>query len=125
MGKNFNNNNNRMYAVKVEKAGFSGIYKGAGTRDEVRQDIEFLRARGVKHEEMTVLPIIGKPRKEIEKVVINTNTEDRQLIVSASKASASYAKGVLVGTVLGAGVLAGAYLLYKSSKKEEEKEKEE
>lgn len=123
MGKNFNNN--RMYAVKVEKAGFSGIYKGAGTRDEVRQDIEFLRARGVKHEEMTVLPIIGKPRKEIEKVVINTNTEDRQLIVSASKASASYAKGVLVGTVLGAGVLAGAYLLYKSSKKEEEKEKEE
>lgn len=123
MGKNFNNN--RMYAVKVEKAGFSGIYKGAGTRDEVRQDIEFLRARGVKHEEMTVLPIIGKPRKEIEKVVINTNTEDRQLIASASKASASYAKGVLVGTVLGAGVLAGAYLLYKSSKKEEEKEKEE
>lgn len=123
MGKNFNNN--RMYAVMVEKAGFSGIYKGAGTRDEVRQDIEFLRARGVKHEEMTVLPIIGKPRKEIEKVVINTNTEDRQLIVSASKASASYAKGVLVGTVLGAGVLAGAYLLYKSSKKEEEKEKEE
>lgn len=122
MGKNFNNN--RMYTVKVEKAGFSGIYKGAGTRDEVRQDIEFLRARGVKHEEMTVLPIIGKPRKEIEKVVIN-NSEDRQLIASASKASASYAKGVLVGTVLGAGVIAGAYLLYKSSKKEEEKEKEE
>lgn len=123
MGKNNFNNRNRMYAVKVEKAGFSGIYKGAGTRDEVRQDIEFLRARGVKHEEMTVLPIIGKPRKEIEKVVINS--EDRQLIAATTKASASYAKGVLVGSVLGAGIVAGAYLLYKSSKKEEEKEKEE
>lgn len=117
----------RMFTVEVKKSGFSGIYRGAGTKEEVLKDVDFLRKRGLKNEELEIKPILGKPRQvEVETM----RPEDRQLfnqVLEKQKSTTSaYMNGLAWGigiTTLAVGV--GGYLLYKSkSKKDEEKDEE-
>lgn len=115
----------RMFTVEVKKSGFSGIYRGAGTKEEVLKDIDFLRKRGLRNEELEIKPILGKPRQ-----VETMRPEDRQLfnqVLEKQKSTTSaYMNGLAWGigiTTLAVGV--GGYLLYKSSKSKNDEEKDE
>lgn len=115
----------RMFTVEVKKSGFSGIYRGAGTKEEVLKDVDFLRKRGLKNEEMEIKPILGRPRQEPAMRV-----EDKQLLESVLEKQVSttsaYSKGFAWGvgiTTLAVGI--GGYILYKSSKSKKDEEKDE
>ena len=115
----------RMFTVEVKKSGFSGIYRGAGTKEEVLKDVDFLRKRGLRNEELEIKPILGKPRQEPA-----MRAEDKQLLESVLEKQVSttsaYSRGFAWGvgiTTLAVGV--GGYLLYKSSKSKNDEEKDE
>lgn len=115
----------RMYTVEVSKSGFSGIYRGAGTKEEVLKDVDFLRKRGLKSEEMEIKPILGRPRQEPA-----MRPEDRQLCYQVLEKQTSTSSAYVKGFAWGVGITTlavGGYLLYKSStksKNDEEKDEE-
>jgi len=114
----------RMFTVEVKKSGFSGIYRGAGTKEEVMKDLDFLRKRGLKNEELEIKPILGKPRQ-----VETMRPEDRQLcyqVLEKQKSTTSaYSRGFAWGVGITALIGVGGYLLYKSSKSKNDEEKDE
>lgn len=115
----------RMFTVEVKKSGFSGIYRGAGTKEEVLKDIDFLRKRGLRNEELEIKPILGKPRQ-----VETMRPEDRQLFNQVLEKQKSTTSAYMNGLAWGIGITSlavgvGGYLLYKSSKSKNDEEKDE
>jgi len=113
-------NNKKFFTIQVNKSGLSGIYRGAGTKDQVLEDRKYLKAKGVKDSEMKILPIIDRPRQEvrlIEKRVVSTlpNNDNNSNFV------AGMAAGVIATGAIG---LIG-YEIYKSYKKKKEKSNKE
>lgn len=115
----------RMFTVEVKKSGFSGIYRGAGTKEEVLKDVDFLRKRGLKNEELEIKPILGRPRHQPA-----LRAEDRQLLESVLEKQKSTTSAYMNGLAWGIGITTlavgvGGYLLYKSSKSKKDEEKDE
>lgn len=113
----------RMFTVEVKKSGFSGIYRGAGTKEEVLKDVDFLRKRGLKNEELEIKPILGRPRQ-----VEIMRPEDRQLCNQVLEKQKSTTSAYMNGFAWGVGITTlavGGYLLYKSSKSKKDEEKDE
>jgi len=116
----------RMFTVEVKKSGFSGIYRGAGTKEEVLDDVDFLRKRGLRNEELEIKPILGKPRQEPA-----MRAEDRQLLEQTLEKTTTtrfaYTRGFAWGVGL-TSLAVGVGLLYNSfkskSKNDEEKDEE-
>lgn len=112
----------RMFTVEVRKSGFSGIYRGAGTKEEVLKDVDFLRKRGLRNEEMEIKPILGKPRQEPA-----MRAEDKQLLESVLEKQVSTTSALAKGFAWGVGITTlavGIGLLYKSSKSKKDEEKD-
>lgn len=113
----------RMFTVEVKKSGFSGIYRGAGTKEEVLKDVDFLRKRGLRNEELEIKPILGKPRQEPA-----MRAEDKQLLEQVLEKRTSTYSAYSSGFAWGVGITTlavGVGLLYKSFKSKNDEEKDE
>lgn len=118
-------NNKRFFAIQVNKSGLSGIYRGAGTKDQVLEDRRYLKAKGVKDEEIKILPIIDRPRQEVrvveKKVVVSTPNSPNN-----GSNNSSFVAGMAAGVVATGVVGLIGYELYKYRKrKKSESDKEE
>lgn len=111
--------NKKFFTIQVNKSGLSGIYRGAGTKDQVLEDRKYLKAKGVKDSEMKILPIIDRPRQEvrlIEKKVVSTLPNDN---------NSSFVAGMAAGVIATSAIGLIGYEIYKSyKKKKEESDKE-
>ena len=111
-------NNKKFFTIQVNKSGLSGIYRGAGTKDQVLEDRKYLKAKGVKDSEMKILPIIDRPRQEvrlIEKKVVST--------LPSNDNYSNFVAGMAAG-VIATGAIGLGYEIYKSYKKKKESDKE-
>lgn len=131
-----NNNSEKMFALEVNKIGFKGVYKGAGTKNEIKADMAELRSKGFKDSEFKVLPIFGETRKDVQVVtrtiVVKAPSSDEDELErlrrerSNANNSGSSTGAFIAGGLVTAGVIGAAYLIHKHNrKKEKEKEKSE
>lgn len=131
-----NNSNSKMFALEVNKIGFKGVYKGAGTMSEVKADMAELRSKGFKDSEFKVLPIFGETRKEKDvqvvtrTIVVKAPSSDEDELErlrrerSNTNNSGSSTGAFIAGGLVTAGVIGAAYLIHRHNKKKKEKEME-
>lgn len=111
--------NKKFFTIQVNKSGLSGIYRGAGTKDQVLEDRKYLKAKGVKDSEMKILPIIDRPRQEVRVV-------EKKVVVSETNSNnSSFVAGMAAGAITVGAVGLIGYELYKSYKKKKEKSNKE
>lgn len=129
-----NNNSEKMFALEVNKIGFKGVYKGAGTKNEIKADMAELRSKGFKDSEFKVLPIFGETRKDVQVVtrtiVVKAPSSDEDELErlrrerSNANNSGSSTGAFIAGGLVTAGVIGAAYLIHRHNKKKKEKEME-
>lgn len=127
------NNSTKMFALEVNKVGFKGVYKGAGTISEVKADMAELRSKGFKDSEFKVLPIFGETRKDVQVVtrtiVVKAPSSDEDELERlrrerSNNNSGSSTGAFIAGGLVTAGVIGAAYLIHRHNKKKKEKEME-
>lgn len=114
--------NKKFFTIQVNKSGLSGIYRGAGTKDQVLEDRKYLKAKGVKDSEMKILPIIDRPRQEVrliekEKKVVST--------LPSNDNNSNFVAGMAAGVIATGAIGLIGYEIYKSYKKKKEKSDKE